>query len=318
MNELLLVLEKIGFIILLMAAGMVARHFKLLKESSEEDLGKLFTNLFWPCLILFSIGTRLEASDIIANYLLPITAVLTALLGLGIGTVASTVARLQGDRRTIFVFHSMFNNFSFMVLPLAMAFLPVKGSGLLFISNIGFILLIQSIGILMLKGSQSLGATLRNLLSPGLLATVLAIILVMTGTQHAVPQLAWDLLDTLGTPTVPIALILAGARIYGLGFGALRFDRWNISLGFIRLIIVPALIFGLCWWLKWQLGVANEVIIIHMLVAVMPVSINSVSMTMAYKRSPDLAAQGVVFTHLFSIATISAWMVLVQKTLTGA
>lgn len=314
MNELILILEKIGFIILLMASGGVAKHFKLLRGETEEDLGKLFTNLFWPCLILFSIGSKLEAVDIAGNLLLPVTALATALIGLGIGAAAVAIGRTRGDRRTIFLFHSTFNNFSFMVLPLAMALLPGKGAGLLFISNIGFILLIQSLGIILLKGRQSLGETLRHLASPGLVATLLAIVLVLTGANHAIPPLAWSLLDTLGAPTLPIALMLAGARIYGLGKGALRFDRWNIGLAVVRLLLVPAAIFGLCLWLA-SLGVPREVLTITMLVAVMPVSINSVSMSLAYRRAPDLAAQGVVFTHLFSILSITGWLILLQSSL---
>jgi predicted permease len=37
-------------------------------------------------------------------------------------------------------------------------------------------------------------------------------------------------------------------------------------------------------------------------------------MSIAFRRAPDLAAQGVVFTHLFSITTITAWLILFQNT----
>jgi predicted permease len=314
MSELILILEKTGFIILLMASGMVARHFRLIRESSEEDLGKLFTNLFWPCLILWSVGSRLEAADITANCLLPLTAVATIAIGLATGLVAVLAGQSRGDRRKIFLFHATFNNFSFMVLPFAMAFLPEKGAGLLFISNLGFILAIQSLGIIILKGHEGLLSTLRHLASPGLLATLAAILLVLSGFNHYVPSLGWDLLSTLGAPTIPVALLLAGSRIYGMGLSALRFDRWNIGLAALRLLVVPGLVLALCFGLR-GLGVSRDILLITMLVAVMPVSVNSVSMAIAYRVSPDLAAQGVIFTHLFSIVTVTAWIMFIQKTL---
>jgi hypothetical protein len=205
-----------------------------------------------------------------------------------------------------------------MALPLVVQFLPEKGAGLLFIHNLGFIFLMWSLGILILTGRGQMREIPRRLLNPSLLAAVAGIILVLTGVSRFIPRMAIDLLETFGSPTVPIAMIVTGARIYKMGLGSLKFNLWNLSLAAVRLILVPGLLFVLTLIFKDSLHLSREIILIFMVVNLMPVSVNSVSMSYQYGTSPDLAAQGVVSTHLFSIITIVIWLMLMTLFLTGS
>jgi predicted permease len=202
-----------------------------------------------------------------------------------------------------------------MVLPLAISFIPGQGAGLLFINNLGIFLMLFTLGIIILSGSLDLKIILSNLLSPGLIATVLAIIIVLTGLNNFIPKIGFDIFETLGSPTIPIAMIIAGGRIYSLGLNALKFNFWNISLGVLRLIIIPSILLSLSFLLKYLFNLSNDVLTIFMLVNIMPVSINSISMALSYKTSPDLASQGVIFTHIFSIITIPVFIVLMENIL---
>lgn len=314
MDQLLLILSKIGYIMLLFMAGMVAKHSGHLSDKTEEDLGNLVNKLFWPALILYSISTRLDASDIAANWLLPVAGLFTGLLGLGIGLVHAKAHHYQGDSKKIFLFHSTINNFGFMVLPLALAFLPEKGAGLLFMNNLAFIILIWTVGIVILEGRRPIREMLGYLLSPALIVTVLAIVIALAGVAKHTPRLLLDAAETLGAPTVPLGIMLAGARIYTLGFRAMKFNAWNISLAVIRLIIVPAIMFVVAWVMK-LLHCSDESILITLLVALMPTSVVAVSLAISYKVSPDLAAEGVIFTHVFSIVTVTAGIFLIQQLL---
>jgi len=312
MENILLILGKIIFIVLLLSSGFLAKKFRFLSDRGEEDLSKIFMNIFWPSLIAFSIMAKLNAGDIINNISLPILGVLTAFTGFIIGSLFIKISKYKEDQKKVFLYHSTFNNFSFMVLPLAVAFMPQKGAGLLFVHNLGLVILITSLGVVILSGNTDVSEMLKNLLSPALIATVLSIIVVLTGYNKLIPKNIFDFMEVLGSPTIPIAMMIAGARIYKLGFKALNFNFWNISLGLIRLIFVPAILFGFSFILKFFFHASNEVLIIFMLVNIMPVSINSVSMALSYKSSPELAAEGVVFTHLFSIITVTIFIILIQ------
>ncbi|HPO49417.1 MAG TPA: AEC family transporter [Spirochaetota bacterium] len=313
MEDILIVLSKIFYIVILFASGIIAKKFRLLSDKGEEDLSKIFTDFFWPALIFFSITSKLNRADIVDNVSLPFLAVLTGLVGFLFGFLFIKIFKFKDDERKIFLFHSVFNNFSFMVLPFAVMFLPEKGAGLLFISNTGFIVLIWTLGVFILNATSTKRDMLLKLLSPGLIVTVLSIVIVLADVNKFIPQMFFDITETLGSPTIPIAMMITGARIYKLGVKSLKFNFWNITLGILRLVLIPAVLFFTGLFFKNVVRLNKEVLIIFMLVNIMPVSVNSVTMAISYKSNADLASEGVVFTHLFSIITVTIYVILIRK-----
>jgi malate permease and related proteins len=313
MESAFIIFQKILYIILLFAAGFIAKRFRLLSDKGEEDMSRIFVDIFWPSLIFFSITSKMTQSDIIANATLPFYGILTGLTGYVLALFVARMHKFQGDRKRIYIYHLMINNFSFMVFPLAVYFLPEKGAGMLFIHNLGFTILLLSLGVIVMSGKYDFKSIFNSLLSPALIATVLSIVIVLLGINRYIPKLVFDVFETLGMPTVALALLVAGARIYALGLKVLRFDTWNISLGIFRLIVIPGILFAVSMFMKVYLNVSHDILVIFMLVNIMPVSINSVSLAMKYNSSADIAAEGVVFTHLFSIVTVMLYILIMQK-----
>ena len=200
-------------------------------------------------------------------------AILTGLVGFFVGYILIKIFKFNGDEKRIFLFHSVFNNFSFMVLPFAILYLPEKGAGLLFISNTGFIILIWTLGVAILNAKATKKEMIIKLLSPGLIITLLSIVLVLFDINKYIPKLLFDVTETLGAPTIPVAMLITGARIYKLGINSLKFNLWNITLGLVRLVIVPAILFAFGLVLKHFFNMGKEVLLIFMLVNIMPVSV---------------------------------------------
>lgn len=313
MENILTILNKIFFLILLISAGVFAKKIKLISTEGEKDLSRLLVDFFWPAMIFASITGNLTADDILSNISLPVLAIITAVTGFAIGMIFLKITGFKDDRKKIFLYHTTINNFIYMVLPFAMSMIPGKGVGLLFIHNLGYLLVLWTLGISILKGSIGLKGCLKNLLSPGLISTMIAIIVVISGMNKYIPKMLHTTLSTIGKPTLAVAMIITGARIYKLGRHALKFDKWNILLGFLRLVLIPLILFIFALILKVYFNVSREVLIIFSLVNIMPVSVNSVSLAMRFKSSPELAAQGVVFTHLFSVVTIVLNLLLIEK-----
>ena len=98
---------------------------------------------------------------------------------------------------------------------------------------------------------------------------------------------------------------------------SLKFDRWNMGLIVVRLILVPLILFIVAWLLYVYCGVSRDIILVFSIVNLMPVSLNSVSMTIRFKSSPELAAQGIVSTTLVSSITIVAFLILFKSVFGG-
>jgi len=125
-------------------------------------------------------------------------------------------------------------------------------------------------------------------------------------------------LGTLGQVTTPLALLTVGMLVQfpqtGLrvpgdarrGSASLRHTslRWPLAfLSAARLIITPALMWGLVSWLKLE-GTVAAVIVLQ---AAVPSAVVSTAMAEQYGGDSAFAAAGVVTTTVLSLLTLPAW-----------
>lgn len=311
MEYLYSILDKILYVILLMATGILAKRAGWLSDKGEEDLSVMMVDFIWPCMIFSSIVTSLTRDDIVTNISLPILAAFLHLFGFAVGLLVCRLAGYQGERKSIFLFHASMNNFLVMALPFAEYFFPERGVALLAVANLGSIVLLWTLGVSLVAGRMGWRTMARNVfLSPGLIATGSAILCVMTGINRYLPTLVTDVMTKAGEPTLFFGLMVAGTQIHKLGFKALRFDGWNILVGLTRNIVVPGIM--LCLMLLLRGHVAAEGLVVLGLVSITPASINSVMLAIKYKSSPKLAAEGVIFTHLLAIFTMIGYVYLIE------
>ncbi len=313
MDYLYSIIDKILYVLILMGSGILAKRLRLISDQGEKDISNLMMDIFWPAMIFHSITTTLTLDDILQNIWLPIISIVIHLVGYLVGLAFCRVAGHQGDRRKIFLFHASLNNFFLMALPFAQFFFPKRGTALLAVANLGSIIALWTLGVFIIVGNPGFKKTVRNICSPGLLATVGGVVFVFTGSNRLVPDLANEVLKVLGQPTMIIGMMVAGTQIYKLGLKALKFDAWNIQIGIVRNILVPGLMLGFALLLKGHMS--HEVLVMFMLVAVTPASVNSVTLAMKYNSAANLAAEGVIFTHILAIFTMVGYIALVEKLL---
>lgn len=311
-----LIVEKLAFLLILVGAGVVAKRAGWLAVKTQEDLGTLVNNLFWPCLAFSSITTRLGAADVLPNLLLPVLAAYMIAVGLGIGWLVVRWRRFEGDRRKVFLFHAAFNNAGTLGLPLVAAFLPEKGPGMLFIANFGFTVLMWTLGVALFQGRLSRRDVVRQLLSPALVTTLVSLALVVSGTARFVPPLVQEAAASLGAPSVPVGLLLIGAQVHDLGRRALRPDRWNLQLSLVRLVLVPLVMIATAFAGRAWLGWSPDLVLVFVILSLMPASLTSVTLALVHRTGPDLAAQSVLITHILSIATITGFLLVFVPLLT--
>lgn len=311
MDYLYSILDKILFIILLLGVGVLAKRRRWISDQGERDLALFSLEFTWPCMIFYSIVTQLGVSDIIDNLWLPVLCAFVHVVGYGVGLIVCRAMGYQGDRRRLFLFHATMNNFFTMALPFCEFLFPDKGAALLAVANLGSTICLWTLGIFIMAGAQSVRQTVKLLYSPCLVATVAAALFVLTGLGGRIPGLILNTLHTIGQPTLLLGLVIAGTQIYKLGFRALRFDTWNILVGLVRNILVPALMLAVALALRGYM--TREALTVFMLVAITPASVNSVTLAMRHERSAGLAAEGVIFTHLLAVFTMLGYVALIEK-----
>ena len=306
---MLSILAVIAPIFALIALGYLAVRRGVYPADGVKALISFVNNFATPCLLFYSIGT----SDFRAAFNIGIIGpfYIGAAICFAIGIVAAQ--RLFGNRPGEAVsagFSATFSNTVLVGLPImSRAYgdgaLPVTLS---IIGLHGAILLTLGMVTMELtrRDAQPLGATLvlafRRVISNPLIWGILGgIVLSLTGLELAEPVAAF--FSMLGQAVVPVAL-------FGIGGALNEFklsDNWQQALvaSFIKLIVHPAIAYGL---MIWVFHVPMDIARYGILLSAMPSGINIYVFATFYDRGVSVAANTILIATVLSALTISGWL----------
>ena len=222
MEQFFIVLEQIGIFIILIACGILAVKCKILDERSLGNVSKVVMRMALPAYIFINTAEGATKEGLFSSLaVIPIAAVLYLLL-VGISFVIEKIFHLQGNRARVFRAIVMFGNVGFMGIPLVVALYP--DTALLYISL--FTILDQALfwtyGLSLTKPvvgpngdplpKQSFSpASLKNLLSPALVAIVLATAFVLLNIH--LPSVLSRSITYLGNASMPLSLLYIGGML---------------------------------------------------------------------------------------------------------
>ena len=197
----------------LLALGFGAGKLKILKAEFLGQLSMLITKIFLPVLIFYSTTTTVTLDLIKENIILfPLSVVIYAALALCAFAVAKAM-RIEHDKDRIFQFSFIFGNTGFVGFPLLSTVFP--GTGIVFMCLFTVVdqLAFWTYGIWLstARDRQAAGFNAKMLLSPNIIAIVLAFIFVLLGIN--LPNLLNNILGSITRATTPLCMIFLGGMI---------------------------------------------------------------------------------------------------------
>ena len=290
------VLAEMLVILFAIAAGYGANRLGYLGGETDQKLSKLILNITMPAMIVAAVITGEELPEI--SVILSILEVGVVFYVLEFAFVLTVPKLLPGTagQKGVYRYTLAFPNVGFIGYPVAVA---LYGDGALFYAAIlalPFNLLSYSLGPLMLAGAGRF--RWRQLLSPCIVASVLGLVLALTRLRP--PAMEWEMLDFVGSITVPLSLLVVGSLLAHMSPGkVLRSPKlWVLSV--LRLLVMPAL---LCLVLR---GMHIEAMVLGIAVSQMgmPVAVNGTLLSMEYGGDTEAMAQVTFLTTLGAIVTI--------------
>ena len=290
------VLAEMLVILFAIAAGYAANHLGYLGGETDQKLSKLILNSTMPAMIVAAVITGEELPEI--SVILSILEVGVVFYVLEFAFVLTVPKLLPGTagQKGVYRYTLAFPNVGFIGYPVAVA---LYGDGALFYAAIlalPFNLLSYSLGPLMLAGAGRF--RWRQLLSPCIVASVLGLVLALTRLRP--PAMVGEMLDFVGSITVPLSLLVVGSLLAHMSPGkVLRSPKlWVLSV--LRLLVMPAL---LCLVLR---GMHIEAMVLGIAVSQMgmPVAVNGTLLSMEYGGDTEAMAQVTFLTTLGAIVTI--------------
>ena len=290
------VLAEMLVILFALAAGYAANHLGYLGGETDQKLSKLILNITMPAMIVAAVITGEELPEI--SVILSILEVGVVFYVLEFAFVLTVPKLLPGTagQKGVYRYTLAFPNVGFIGYPVAVA---LYGDGALFYAAIlalPFNLLSYSLGPLMLAGAGRF--RWRQLLSPCIVASVLGLVLALTRLRP--PAMVGEMLDFVGSITVPLSLLVVGSLLAHMSpVKVLRSPKlWVLSV--LRLLVMPAL---LCLVLR---GMHIEAMVLGIAVSQMgmPVAVNGTLLSMEYGGDTEAMAQVTFLTTLGAIVTI--------------
>lgn len=302
------------FVLALMALGFLVRKRGMISATGTSELVRVMISIIYPCLI-FSSVTRLSASELAANWVMPVSALAIAGTGLTLGLLTLRWMKdVNPQRAGAFLFQNTINNYLFLPLPLVMLMWGSEGVALLVFASLGFELTVWTVGVFLFNRSGKLSEGIRMMFGPPLVALIFSVswVCVRDLLHPALPEsgITADLTrrildlfifgaDTIGKATVAVSMIVSGSRIAALNLKA-AFDPhvWLVSA--MRLVVTPVIFILI---LK-QIPMEQTAYGILCVVAVMPAAVASLVFSERFGGDSDFIASTLLITHLGAVVTI--------------
>lgn len=296
------VIETTLTLFLLMGVGFFLKRMNMVGDHFQADLSAYVMKIALPLFILS--GTMVDIPRDIYHLVLQMF-----LISIGYFVVAIILSKGVGgffkllhEHKGPYEFASIFSNIGFMGYPIVQMLLGDSAIIYVAIFNITFNIVMWSYGVSIFSGGFEL--KLNKILSPQLVAAVLGITMAFLGIE--LPALLKPFITTLGSTATPFAMIILGMMVSNIHYKEFFEDiRYFIMSGY-RLIIMPAITYGLLY----LLGFREEMLALPVILAGMPVATNGVVICLFYKKDVPTMAKIVVISTLLFLLMVPIYAII--------
>lgn len=285
---------------LVIALGYFLFKIKILDVDLNKKLTTLLLSVTTPAMIVSSVLSTTVTQGL--NDILFVFAVGFAiyLIMPVLGFFIVKVLRIPLPQQGLYIFMTVFSNIGFMGFPVMKAIFGNEAVFFTAIFNMIFNLFVFTAGIMIMNygTGQKVKLDPKNLLSPGVIASLVALLIYFTGIQ--LPNVLSSTVTMIGDITTPMAMLLIGSTLANIPlkevFSELRIYPYTI----IKQIIVPIIAYPLL-----NLFIGDPLILgITLIMISMPVANSAVLFATEYEGDVSLAAKTVFMTTLLSVVTI--------------
>ncbi len=291
---------------LLILLGYLLYKAGLFDRSSNQKLTKLVLQVTMPCMVLDSVLRQTGERDIRTVGFVFLIAVIYYLAMPFVGYLLCILLRLPKKSRGVYLFMAVFENIGFMGIPLINAIYGPKGVLYTAVINIIFNLAAFGYGPWMISIGTDTATrfSMRDVLSPGSLLSLLAILVYFTGIQ--LPSTLTGPIGSVGAMTTPLAMMLIGSTLATMKLGQVFRDIHVYPYILVRQVVLPLLVFP-----ALKLIIRDEMVLgVFFILFIMPAASNCVLFATNYHNDEALAARTVFISTLLCIVTIPLLVIL--------
>jgi hypothetical protein len=296
--DLISIITALAGLFIIIGIGFAARKYGILNGDRLHLISHILVNVSLPALSIVSLQVQQTATTMgIAGHML-VVAFACYISAFVIGFILFRFVPSTPEDKGIFEFMLLFSNSLFMGIPIASAMFGPSSLFYVILFNVPFYLLVFTLGVWLLNRGAGRFDIKKFLLSPGLVAAIVGLVLFLEKVTLPVPV---DYgLGLVGSATTPLAMLVVGALLATIPLRQLAGD-WRVYL----VTVLRLLIFPVVGYLVLSHFITDKMLVgVAVLMLGMPVAANLVLFCEDFHMDAKLASQGVFITTILCLVTI--------------
>ena len=300
-DYLLMVSSQVGTMFLMMAAGFALAKRRLLTQAAIPQMTNLLLTVVLPCMLVDSM--QIERTPALLEAM-GYGALLAAGLYVLYCLLSIPLFRRQNSATgKALRFGTLYGNVGFMGLPLIQLVLGEQAMVYGVINLIVFNLFNWSQGVVLMGGRRQVSLK-QAVLNPGILGTVVALVLFLCGIT--LPSMVGSAVSFLGSMNTPLAMVIIGAQMASADWRSVfRSPAILLACG-LKLVAMPLL----TALILYPLHPEPDLYCTLVLLAGVPTASITAMFAQRYGQDVSTSAQLVTVSTLLSILTLPCCGVL--------
>lgn len=287
------VLNQVLMMFSLMLVGYILYTKKLLDESGTSQLSSILLQLCTPAIIINSFNITFSfdlLSELGLSFALSMISILIGLI----------IARIiYGKTHRIEQFAITFSNVAFFGIPLVSGLLGNEYVTYLSTFILAFNLLIWTVGLFLVTGDKSVMSLSKFFKTPAFIGMALGFILFISPIKMS--GFIQQSVASISAMNTPIAMLLLGTYLAKSKLVDIFKNKHVYTIAFLRLILIPMIVFGLLSLLP---NLQAEIRLVILIATSAPTATTLAIFSQKYGDDYTYGAQIISFTNIMCLITI--------------
>lgn len=298
--DIMVVINQMIQLFIVIALGYFLNRIGIFDQTLNKKLTTLLLSVTTPAMILNSVLSNQNSASLNEVAMVFIVAIAVFTILPIVSFVLVKIMRIPVKQQGLYMFMTVFSNIGFMGFPVMQAIFGNEAVFYTAIFNMGFNLLVFSLGIVMMNygNENKVELNIKNVLTPGVIASIIALIIYFT--KITFPIVIVNTCSMIGNITTPIAMLLIGSTLANMPIKEVFNDIRIYPYTIVKQVLLPILAFPIL-----QFFIQDTYLLgITFIMIAMPVANSAVLFATEYGGDIKLAAKTVFITTLLSVVTI--------------
>ncbi|MFQ9514814.1 MAG: AEC family transporter [Eubacterium sp.] len=307
MIDMTVLVNQLIQLFLIICVGYLVFKLEILNETVNKHINSLVINVTMPLMIISSVlsmNNRPDTSTVISLFAVSVVFfIIMPVLAFIIVKIMLRTMHIVKARQGVYMFMLIFSNVGFMGMPILQAACGEDGPTAVFyaaVLNIFFNLAVFTYGVIIIGYGDTVETTLKlkDLLSPGILCSVIAIIIY--GVNIHFPSTIENVIDTVGDLTSPLAMILVGSTLASMKLREV-FNEWRVYVfSIIKQFVLPILLYPV-----FRFCISDDLLFNVMFIEfLMPIANIALMLATEYELDYKFVSKTIFISTLMSLVSI--------------